>query len=120
MSLRIPRNFPSQDRGGKVDALNYEIVQESVATLARLGRGLEQALEALRAFDAAHANGGPAAERDPLVAAAGEALWYYVVQREVMGLRDTEVVLRHLGVPREVRMRMGLNPYRRGDTSSRG
>lgn len=120
MALRIPRDFPSQDRGAKVDALNYEIVQESVATLARLGRGVEHALEALRAFDAAHAGGGPApAERDPLVAAAGEALWYYVVQREVMGLRDTESAMRHLGVPREVRMRMGINPYRRGEASPR-
>lgn len=121
MALRIPRNFPSHDRGAKVDALNYELVQESAATLARLGRGVERALEALAAFDAAHANGGSAAaERDRLVAAAGEALWYYVVQREVMGLRDVEPVMRHLGVPREVRMRMGINPYRRREASSRG
>ena len=114
MGLRIPRGFASPDRGGRVDALNYELLQESAATLARLGRGVERALEALAAFDAGHAHGGPAAERDPLVAAAGEALWFYVVQREVMGLRDVESVLRHLGVPREVRMRMGINPYRSG------
>lgn len=120
MALRIPRNFPSsQDRGGNVDALNYEILQESAGTLARLGRRLEAALGALAAYDAARPRGGAAAkdapaERDRLVAAAGEALWYYVVQREVMGLRDTETLLRHLGVPREVRLRMGLNPHRKG------
>lgn len=114
MALRIPRNFASPDRGAKVDALNYELLQESAATLARLGKRLEHALAALAAFDSAgppSARTAPA-DRDALVGAAGEALWYYVVQRDVMGLRDTESVMRHLAVPREVRLRMGLNPRR--------
>ena len=106
MSLRIPRSFASPERGGNVDALTYELLQESAATLARLGKRLEGALQALAAHDA---EGGDAAERDALVGAAGEALWYYVIQREVMGLTETESVLRHLAVPREVRLRMGLN-----------
>jgi hypothetical protein len=33
-----------------------------------------------------------------------------VIQREVCGLRDSEAVMRHLGVPREVRLRMGYAP----------
>jgi hypothetical protein len=41
---------------------------------------------------------------------AGEALWYYVIQREVCGLRDSEAVMRQLGAPREVRLRMGYAP----------
>lgn len=109
MSFKLPRHFASQHREANVEALNYEILQESAATLARLGRRLERALEALAAHDA---GGGAEAERDALVAAAGEALWYYVVQREVMGLSGTEVLLRELGVPREVRLRMGLPPRR--------
>jgi hypothetical protein len=44
------------------------------------------------------------------VAEAGEVLWYYVVQREVCGLRDTQTLLRTLGVPREVQLKMGLRP----------
>lgn len=110
MPLRIPRGFQSPERGGNVDALNYELMQESAATLARLGRKLEGALQALAAHDAAHgAAARISADRDGLVGAAGEALWYYVIQREVMGLTETESVLRHLAVPREVRLRMGLN-----------
>jgi hypothetical protein len=111
MSFRLPRHFASQHREANVEALNYELLQESAATLARQGRRLERALEALAAFDAAQgtATGAEAAaERDALVATAGEALWYYVIQREVMGLSETESVLRQLGVPREVRLRMGL------------
>ena len=46
--------------------------------------------------------------------AAGEALWYYVVQREACGLRDVEIVLREFRVPREVYLRMGLPSSERG------
>lgn len=110
MSLRIPRGFSSPERGGNVDALTYELMQESAATLARLGKRLEGALQALAAHDGAHGDAARAsADRDGLVGAAGEALWYYVIQREVMGLTETESVLRHLAVPREVRLRMRLN-----------
>lgn len=116
MSLKIPRGFGGTAAAGALDALQYEIVQEKAATLARIGRKLEAALASLAEFDARSADAGAAAdaraERDELVAAAGEALWYFVIQREVVGLRDTEAILRHLQVPREVRLRMGLRPRR--------
>jgi hypothetical protein len=99
--VRTPRNPSSRPSG--LDVFEYELVQEKAATLARLGRRATAALDALRAFDAA-------ASRDELVAAAGEALWYYVVQREVCGFRDTDTLMRQLGVPREVRLRMGVFP----------
>jgi hypothetical protein len=98
MALRKPRSLAG---GGELDVLQYEIMQEKAAVLARLGRKLQAALDALAAFDAAAPARVDAAARDALVAAAGEALWYFVVQREGM--------MRQLGVPREVRLRMGLN-----------
>ena len=55
-----------------------------------------------------------AAEREDALAAAGEALWYYVVQREACGLRDVGTVLREFGVPREVYLRMGMRRKRSG------
>lgn len=99
--------------GAGVDVLEYELFQEKAATLGRLGARLKAALDALAAHDAAPARGSDA-ERAELVAAAGEALWYYVVQREVCGLRDTDAVLRHLGVPREVQLKMGMRPRQTG------
>src|SRR5215207_4126744 len=99
------------------DVLGYELLQEKAATLARLGRRLEEALGALERFDAAHLAKSASAERDELVSAAGEALWYYTVQREVAGLRDTEAMMRHLRVPREVWLRMGFRPKRAGGGS---
>jgi hypothetical protein len=111
--VRPPRT-PTFPGPGGIDLLEYELVQEKAATLSRIGRRLQAALDDLKTFDAAHGD-APAPEADPrrrdeLVRAAGEALWYYVIQREVSGLRDSEAVMRHLGVPREVRLRMGYVP----------
>ncbi len=114
MALRKPRSLVG---GGDLDVLQYEVLQEKAAALARLGRRLQAALDALAAFDAAPPAGPVAADRDALVGAAGEALWYYVIQREVMRIPATDAMLRELGVPREVRLRMGLD-RRRADTSA--
>jgi hypothetical protein len=108
MVLRKPRSL-ADPHGGELDVLQYEILQEKAAVLARLGRKLQTSLDALAAFDAAPRTGASADERDTLVAAAGEALWYFVAQREVLGIPDAEGMMRQLGVPREVRLRMGLN-----------
>ncbi|HEX2208198.1 MAG TPA: DUF6665 family protein [Longimicrobium sp.] len=106
MALRKPRMMGG---GDGMDALEYEVLQETAAVLARLGRRLQAALDALAAFDAAPPAGAGAEDRDALVGAAGEALWYYVIQREVMRIPATDAMLRELGVPREVRLRMGLS-----------
>jgi hypothetical protein len=113
MALRFPRGFGGAGAGRDGwDVLQYELVQEKAANVARMGRRLEDALEALRAFDRARPMGaapsaGETAARERLVARAGEALWYFVVQREACGLRDAESVARQMDVPREVRLRMG-------------
>ena len=116
--MKPPRITPTFTGPGNVDLLNYEIVQEKAATLSRIGKRLQAALDELKAFDAAHehaaASDADRGRREELVAAVGEALWYYVIQREVCGLRDSEAVMRHLGVPREVRLRMGYVPRPKG------
>jgi hypothetical protein len=102
----------SRARNEPLDGLEYEIAREQAAALGRAGRRLEAALAALVAFDAGEAS-EPTAARDTrarvaLVAAAGTALWYYVVQREACGLRDSRQVLRDYRVPGEVVARMGI------------
>jgi len=63
-------------------ALEYEIAREKAASLGRLGRRLEAALEALRTFDASHAR-AHSPEREALLEQAGVLLWSFVVQREI-------------------------------------
>ena len=95
-----------------VDLLNYEIVQEQASALGRLGRGLEVALKELREFDALHPHAGASCgARRALVSAASHALWMFVVQREVCGLRENHrSLMRDYGVPAEVQGRMGVFP----------
>jgi uncharacterized protein DUF6665 len=115
MTLRPPR-LPSSRTGFEAPAnlLDYEIAQEKAAALGRLGRALERSLADLREFDAAPREASKEARqaRHRLVAAAGSALWHFIVQREACGLRDARQVMRDYGVPAEVHDRMGAFPPR--------
>jgi hypothetical protein len=110
-----PRPLPPWLRAeNPAAALDYEIAREKASTLGRLGRKLEAALAVLAAFDAQNEEfASPAARRerrDELVAAAGDVLWSFIVQREACGLRDSARAMRDYGVPAEVRLRMGVFP----------
>ena len=117
MTFRPPGR-PTADlwRNSPAGVLDYEIAQETASALGRQGRALETALAALAAFDnAAKESAGSASPsaRGALVAAAAQALWEFVVQREACGLRDAGMVVRMYRVPAEVRDRMGAFPQRR-------
>jgi hypothetical protein len=111
MSVRPPRILARRRDDNPLQGLEHELLEEKAATLSRLGRRLEQALERLAAFEAE--GSGPhrtAGERERLLGEAGEALWHLVIQREAMGLRNTEQALRAYKVPQAVRLRMGAAP----------
>lgn len=107
--MRVPNRALSRASERNFDGVQAEIAQEKAAALGRMATRLEDALARLREFDAAppDAEADAPARRCRLVAGAGEALWYYVVQREACGLRDVGEVLREYQVPREVALRMG-------------
>ena len=108
-----PRPLPPWLRAeNPAAALDYEIAREKASALGRLGRRLEAALAALAACDAQADEEviGSRERRDALVAAAGEVLWSFIVQREACGLRDSARAMRDYGVPAEVRLRMGIFP----------
>ena len=85
-----------------MESVQAEIAQEKAASLSRASTRLQEAMARLEA------SGTEPAAREAALGAAGEALWYYVVQREACGLRDVETVLRDFRVPREVYLRMGM------------
>ena len=118
-------------------SLEQEILAEKAATYGRLLRRLERALAALtdhangeterptsgrearptgrrpvraRQRRPARATRGSAVsgKKEDLVAAAGEALWHVMVQRDLCGVRNHEVFLTEYRVPAAVRLRMGL------------
>jgi hypothetical protein len=116
MTFRLPGK-PSSDlwRKSPAGVLDYEIAQETASALGRHGRALEAALRDLADFDAAdpQQQTSDRSARGALVAAAAQALWHFIVQREACGLRDTGTVVRMYRVPAEVHNRMGAFPLRR-------
>jgi len=86
-------------------ALEYEIAEERVSALARLGQRLEAALTALAACP--RTADSDRKIRDGLVEQAGYALWLFVVQREACGLNKIGHVIQVYAVPNEVVARMG-------------
>lgn len=103
--MRIPNRALARQSERNLEKVQAEIAQEKAASLGRAATRLTRALERLESFEGGSGEGGA---REQLVSAAGEALWYYVVQREACGLRDVETVLRDFRVPREVHLRMGM------------
>ncbi|KZM49667.1 DUF6665 family protein [Labrenzia sp. OB1] len=106
MTVRPPRNIGNKDdRDPLTAALEQEILNEKASTLSRLTVKLEQALSDLKTAESTAELSQE--ERDRLVAAAGEALWHVVIQRELCGLRQHKAFNDFLAVPSEVRLRMG-------------
>jgi hypothetical protein len=88
--------------------IQKQIQGEKAGALQRAMEALEAALGQLARHDA---TGGPASVRRELVSAAGERLWYVVIQREAMGILRHEVLHDVLAIPPDVRRSMG--PARR-------
>jgi acyl-CoA reductase-like NAD-dependent aldehyde dehydrogenase len=94
--------------------LELELRRERAQALSRAGERLEAALRELAQAEAAlRAAPGPAlvGARDEAVALAGERLWFLVVQREAMGLRDHRMLDEVWPIPAGVHAAMG--PRRR-------
>ena len=108
MALRPPQSLPtSLTREPRWTVLDYEILQQKAQTLGTLGRQVEQALAALRAFDAGAHGASPDKGRGVLLDEAAERVWAFMIQREICGLRHWDAVVRDYGIPGEVLSRLG-------------
>jgi hypothetical protein len=108
MAVRIPQSLSAglqQETGWSV--LDYELREQKAQALGTLSGQVEQALAALRSFDAeAH---GPDREhrRRDLLDGAADLVWAFMIQRELCGLRNWDAVVKDYGIPREVLNRVG-------------
>jgi hypothetical protein len=86
------------------DSLEHEIAGEKAGSIGRSGRRLRIALDNLHRFDQRMAGGqrSDLVARAKLVKVAADAFWMYIVQREALGLVDSEYIRREYGVPMEV------------------
>jgi len=101
----MPQNLPSRfsiETGAGI--LERELLAEKAATLGRISREAERALKRLKDHDAGDGDGAP---REALVKSAAEAVWRFMIQRELCGFRDPEAIVTDYAIPREVMNRVG-------------
>lgn len=103
MVVRAPMSFSTLGpREAALDALSHEIAQEQASSLGRAGRRVEEALAKLAAE-----GGRDASERRALVQEAADAVYAYFIQREIIGLRRHQEVIREYAIPNAVLARLG-------------
>jgi hypothetical protein len=111
MSLRPPSNSSGNSVSEVLfDALGHEILAEKAAALGRAGAQAELCLVRLRAHapDAGTESAGEhEALRKKLLKEAADAVYAWFIQRELCGLRRHDSVIKELGIPREVLVRLG-------------
>ncbi|TNB49533.1 hypothetical protein FF124_00810 [Martelella lutilitoris] len=89
----------------RMDALQYEIMQETAQALGRIGRRLEEALAALKRHDETP---GSNQDRDALVQEAADRAFALFIQRDYLGLRTDHHLTSTYDIPREVMLRVGV------------
>ncbi|HEV2080266.1 MAG TPA: DUF6665 family protein [Allosphingosinicella sp.] len=90
-------------------AVENEILAEKAAALGDAAKRVEGALAALRATEAGE-------ERERRIDAAADAVWGFLVQRELMGLRDREAIVAYYQIPLAVLNRAGsIRGSKKGD-----
>jgi hypothetical protein len=107
--MKVVGSVPFERRQAALRSTEDEIRGERARVLGRAVRALEEALARL----ASSRLPPPGHSREDLLAAAGERLWFLVIQREALGLNRHEELLRELHVPPEVRRAMGPRRLRR-------
>lgn len=112
MSLRPPRSLSRNSASGAaagLDALAYEAMAETAEALGRIGRKLEEALEAIRRHD-----GTPGSNRDreELLQEAADRAWVMFIQRDYLGLKSDHHLFAAYDLPKEVLNRVGARPPR--------
>ncbi|QRM31597.1 DUF6665 family protein [Microvirga sp. VF16] len=108
MAVRIPQSLSTSfQRETGWSVLEYELQGQKAQTLGALGAQVEQALAALRAFDAGTHGSDRDHRRVALLDEAADRVWVFMIQRELCGLRNWEAVVRDYSIPREVLNRVG-------------
>ncbi|RJF86157.1 hypothetical protein D3876_17015 [Sphingomonas cavernae] len=93
-----------QAREAALGALEAEVLNEKVESLARAGRQVERALAVLRGFDGERGS----AAHEALLDAAAAKVWGFIVQRELCGFRNSAMIVEDFTIPREVMARLGI------------
>lgn len=84
-------------------AFQYEAAAEIAVSLGLAGKRVEATLAALKA------TGREDPLREERLKAAAKAVHAYFIQREIIGLRRHQLIIREMGIPGEVLARLGAS-----------
>ena len=87
--------------------LDHELREQKAHALGALSGQVEQALAALRAFDAEAHEPDRGHRRYALLDRAADLVWAFMIQRELCGFRNWEAMVKDYGIPRAVLNRVG-------------
>ncbi|KRB52980.1 hypothetical protein ASE04_07075 [Rhizobium sp. Root708] len=109
MSVRPPQSLmrPFSVESG-FNVLEYELAAERANALGRHGRTVETALADLKTADAKGQKDD--LHQQALLQKASDAVWSFMVQREICGLRNSRDVIQRYEIPEEVLARLGSSP----------
>jgi hypothetical protein len=91
-----------------VQDLVVAIREETAGALGRAGKKLTSSVAALASFDQSHAQPGRHAQREHLLREAADALYSYVIQKELMGAANNDLINKTFGVTPEMWRLMGV------------
>ncbi|MCB1419857.1 MAG: hypothetical protein KDJ74_13010 [Notoacmeibacter sp.] len=103
MALKPPTRPDPMKDDPLAAAFQYEAAAEIAVSLGIAGKKVEATLAALKATD----KGDPA--REERLKAAAKAVHAYFIQREIIGLRRHQLIIREMGIPGEVLARLGVS-----------
>ena len=103
------------------DAFRYLLAGEQALGLGISGKHLTAALERLHTFEQMlpspeRRSRKQTAARELLAATAAERLYFYIVQRELCGFLDHQMVFSTWSIPIDVQARMGASCERSSET----
>ena len=106
MALRLPVGLTPQRAaaGTGLQPIEHEIAGEMASALGRAG---DAAAHALAALNEPVAQVVGSAAREVGVRAAARAVHAYFIQRELCGMRRHDDIIREMGIPRAVLVRLG-------------
>lgn len=91
-----------------VEDLVVAIREETASALGRAGKKLKNAVAALAVFDQIGEQPEKRAQRESLLGAAADALYSYVIQKELMGAANNDLINKIFGTTPEMWRLMGV------------
>jgi hypothetical protein len=103
MAVRPPDLFSSKPKDPLAAALDYELMAEMAYSLGQAGKRAEREVDLLGAMN----DDDP--QRPEVLQSAAKAVHAYFIQREICGMRRHDAVIREMGIPQSVLVRLGAS-----------